>query len=188
MFRSLPFEPREVRVTEAVLERIYNAAHKGLKGDSLAIAAGLLPQEFKRLCQLDPIVEVAALKGRADSEMVHATQLHEASVAGDAKASLAILQHVHGWAAKHQVEHTTMVDVSIRTLLEERDAQIKGMIYEHDGRASVSNAANAQSGVLSVTTEVRDVGVPLGESGLETLQWAAPVAARSDAGDRSLFD
>jgi len=184
---SIPFTAREVRATEAVLDRVYAAAHKGMKGDSLALAAGLLPVEFRRLCELDPHVEMMALKGKADSELTHATKLHEASMMGDAKASLAILQHVHGWAAKQQIEHTTTVEVSIRTLLEEREAQIKGMVYEHDNRTSIGDATNAESRVLPVSVKVRNVGISLGESRPETLHWPEAVASGSDAGVGTVF-
>ena len=104
MFTSLPTEARQVRATEAVLDRLYAAAKAGLKGDSLAIAAGMLPTEFAQLCQLDKAAELAVLKGRADSEFEHATLLAEASRNGDAKASLAILQHIHGWQSKESAQ------------------------------------------------------------------------------------
>lgn len=106
MFKSLPFEPRQVRVTEARLEKIYLAASLGLKGDTLAVASGLHPTEFRQLQQLDPIVELAVLKGRADSELEHSGHLAQRSREGDAKASLAILQHQHGWTAKQDVNIT----------------------------------------------------------------------------------
>ena len=115
MFYSLPFEARKVEATEARLNRIYDAAKLGLKGDSLAMAAGMLPTEYRQLCQLDPIAEVAALKGKADGEIEASRQLHKAAAEGDAKASLAILQHVHGWVAKQAVQvevNQTMVTVS----------------------------------------------------------------------------
>jgi len=54
MFTSIPLTIREIKATEAVLERIYNAAYDGLKGDSLALAAGLHPTEYNRLLQFDP--------------------------------------------------------------------------------------------------------------------------------------
>ena len=47
--------------------------------------------------------DVAAQKGKADSEMRCAQRLNEASEQGDAKASLAILQHVHGWTARQEI-------------------------------------------------------------------------------------
>ena len=101
--KSLPLTVREVRATEATLERIYNAAYLGLKNDSLALAAGLLPLEFKRLKELDAVVEMAELKGRADAEQANSKVLHAAAEAGDAKAALEILKHNHGWVAKQAV-------------------------------------------------------------------------------------
>jgi hypothetical protein len=67
MFKSIPFTPRKVEATEARLQAIYDAAALGLKGDSLALAAGMLPTEFRQLCELDPAADMAMLKGRADS-------------------------------------------------------------------------------------------------------------------------
>ena len=42
-WHSIPHEPRKIEATEARLDAIYAAARKGLKGDTLALAAGLLP-------------------------------------------------------------------------------------------------------------------------------------------------
>ncbi len=39
--RTIPVEPRALRVTEARLDAIYEAAKAGLTGDSLAFAAGM---------------------------------------------------------------------------------------------------------------------------------------------------
>ena len=58
---SLPHAPRILRATEQRLDRIYDAARLGLKGDALALNAGMLPQEFRQLCEFDPR---AALAGR----------------------------------------------------------------------------------------------------------------------------
>ena len=57
MFKSIPFTPRKVEATEARLQAIYDAAALGLKGDSLALAAGMLPTEFRQLCELDPAAD-----------------------------------------------------------------------------------------------------------------------------------
>jgi len=95
---SFPYSPRELHVTEVRLTQIYEAAKLGLKGDKLALASGMLPSEYRQLCQLDPIVELAAMKGAADAEIEASTQLRDAARAGDSKAALAILQHSHGWA------------------------------------------------------------------------------------------
>lgn len=103
MFTSIPLTIREIKATEAVLERIYNAAYDGLKGDSLALAAGLHPTEYNRLLQFDPIAETAEKMGRADAERDMARVLIGAAKGGDHKAALEVLKHVHGWVAKQAV-------------------------------------------------------------------------------------
>jgi hypothetical protein len=80
MFKSIPFTPRKVEATEARLQAIYDAAALGLKGDSLALAAGMLPTEFRQLCELDPAADMAMLKGRADSEIEASAHLRERPV------------------------------------------------------------------------------------------------------------
>ena len=128
MFYSLPFEARKVEATEARLNRIYDAAKLGLKGDSLAMAAGMLPTEYRQLCQLDPIAEVAALKGKADGEIEASRQLHQAAAEGDAKASLAILQHVHGWVAKQAITIDVDQRISITAALAEAERRVMDVI------------------------------------------------------------
>lgn len=91
---------KEIRATEKLLDKLYDAAKLGLKGDSLALSAGIHPQQYKRLCEHDPQVELTVKKGKADAELEHARMLAQASLSGDAKATLAILQHVHGWENK----------------------------------------------------------------------------------------
>ena len=76
MFKSLPLTIREVRATEATLNRIYESAKLGLKGDSLALASGLMPQEYRRLVELDSLAALAEQKGRADGELEMSTELH----------------------------------------------------------------------------------------------------------------
>jgi hypothetical protein len=115
---SLSHEPRRLQATEARLEAIYRAARKGLRGESLALAAGLLPAEYRQLCQFDPIAEMAELKGRADGEMEISAVLHEAALAGDAKAALEILKHQHGWVAKQQISVDVEQRISIIGALE----------------------------------------------------------------------
>ncbi len=51
MFRDLPIRARELKASPEVLERIYDGARLGLKGDSLALAAGLLPEEAEAEAQ-----------------------------------------------------------------------------------------------------------------------------------------
>ena len=127
MFEPIPLRATPVRATQLRLERLYRAAFLGLKGDSLALSAGITPQEYRALAQMDSQVELAILKGRADGEMTHAQKLSEASMNGDAKASLAILQHVHGWTAKQEIEITAH-GPGIKELLAEREARMNAMI------------------------------------------------------------
>lgn len=124
MFYSLPYEARKVEATEARLNAIYDAARLGLKGDTLALAAGMLPTEYRQLCQLDPIAEIAAQKGRADGEIEASKQLHKAAAEGDAKASLAILQHVHGWVAKQAITIDVDQRISITAALAEAERRV----------------------------------------------------------------
>ena len=128
MFYSLPYEARKVEATEARLNAIYDAARLGLKGDTLALAAGMLPVEYRQLCQLDPIAEIAAQKGRADGEIEASKQLHKAAAEGDAKASLAILQNVHGWVAKQAITIDVDQRISITAALAEAERRVVDII------------------------------------------------------------
>ena len=123
-FTSFHFEPRELHATEARLQRIYDAAYLGLKGDSLAIAAGMTPAEYRRLCQFDPVAEMAELQGRADSEVANSRSLHNAAQIGDAKAALAILQHAHGWTARQEIAVDVFQKISITQALADANARV----------------------------------------------------------------
>lgn len=124
MFETLPYEPRQLRATEDRLARIYKAAKLGLKGDNLALAAGMLPKEYARLKQFDEIAEYAEMKGRAEGEMQMSHMLHEAAMQGDAKAALAILQNVHGWVAKQAISVDVNQQISITAALQEAQARV----------------------------------------------------------------
>jgi hypothetical protein len=117
-YHSLPYEPRRLEATEARLEAIYDAAKLGLKGDTLALAAGMLPVEYRRLREFDAAAEFAELKGRADSEYAVSKTLHDAAQAGDAKAALDILKHTHGWVAKQALDINVDQRISITQALE----------------------------------------------------------------------
>jgi len=88
MVHSIPFTPRKVQATESRLKAVYDAAKLGLKGDTLALAAGMLPTEYRQLTQLDPVVEMAAQKGKADGEIELSQILRNAALNGDAKMVL----------------------------------------------------------------------------------------------------
>jgi hypothetical protein len=123
-WHSIPHEPRKLTATEARLDAIYDAARRGLKGDTLALASGLLPTEYRQLCQFDPLAELAELKGRADGEMELSGLLHDAARGGDAKAALEILKHVHGWVAKQQISVDVEQRISITAALQEASSRV----------------------------------------------------------------
>ncbi len=127
-FHSLPYDPRPLTATEARLEAIYRAARTGLKGDSLALAAGMTPTEYRTLCQMDPIAEYAEQKGRADSELEMATVLSDAARAGDAKAALEVLRYAHGWAAKQAIEVSIDQKISITAALEQAQQRVIDLV------------------------------------------------------------
>ena len=124
MFVSIPFTPREVRATEARLRRIYEGARLGLKKERLALYAGMLPTELSQLRSLDPVVDIAEMKGRADAEAEAAAVMRESALLGDAKSALAILQHQHEWTAKQEIV-TTSYKVDIKSLLELREERLR---------------------------------------------------------------
>ena len=126
-FKSLPLTPREVKATESLLERLYNSAKLGLKGDALALNAGLLPIEFRRLCQLDPIADYAVQKGWADQEAAMAGVVQDAALAGDAKAAMDILKHRHDWVAKQQIQVDTTQQISIAVALEQANKRVESL-------------------------------------------------------------
>ena len=144
-FFSLPNAERvTIKATERRLEQVYAAAKQGLKGDSLAVAAGMLPIEFNRLKQMDPLVELAILKGRTDGEQEMATVLIAAAHQGDAKAALDVLKHVHGWSAAQQLNVSVQGQISITDALKQAERRVIEGVYtnvteilENDEKARV---------------------------------------------------
>lgn len=124
MFKSLPLTIRKIEATEARLNRIYDAAKLGLKGDSLALASGMLPTEYRQLCELDPLAKLAEQKGRADGEMAMSKVLHTAAQEGDAKAALEILKHQHDWVAKQQVQIEVNQQISVLDALRQAEQRV----------------------------------------------------------------
>jgi len=132
MFQSLPFTPRQVVATESRLQRIYDAAKLGLKGDTLALAAGMLPTEYRQLCQLDPVAEMAQAKGKADGEIEMSRILHKAANDGDSKAALEILKHQHGWVAKQAISVEVDQRISITQALQQAQTRVIEVIDAND--------------------------------------------------------
>lgn len=131
-WQTLPFEARKVKATESRLTAIYEAAKLGLKGDALALTAGLLPVEYRRLTQLDPVAEMAELKGRADGEAQLTQVLHAEAMNGDAKMALEILKHRHDWQAAQRVQIDVTQQISITEALQQAKQRVVGAIdVEH---------------------------------------------------------
>jgi hypothetical protein len=124
MFYSIPFTPRKVQATESRLKAVYDAAKLGLKGDTLALAAGMLPTEYRQLTQLDPVVEMAAQKGKADGEIEMANIIRNAALDGDAKMALEVLKHQHGWVAKQAISVEVDQRISITGALIEASKRL----------------------------------------------------------------
>ena len=146
---SLPLTTRELKATESRLQAIYDAAKVGLKGDTLALAAGMLPVEYRRLKELDPVAEMAELKGRADGERLASEQLHKAAAEGDSKAALEILKHAHGWVAKQQVQIDVAQQISITAALEQAQRRINDVV-------DLEDQSNARTALLSGTGTIVD--------------------------------
>ena len=148
-FYSLPFTPERPQATEARLEKIYEAAKYGLKGDSLALAAGLTPAQYRRLHEFDPLVEMAEMKGRAEGEYTAARTLHQAAADGDAKAALDILKHQHGWVAKQQIDVSIDQQISVIGALEKAQTRVIEGLYTDVTPAIEDNHTNAAADLLS---------------------------------------
>jgi len=170
MFESLPYEPREIKATERNLTLIYEAARKGLKGDSLALAAGMLPVEYRRLVQFDPIAEYAEIKGRADGEAEMAGVLRDAALAGDTKAAIDILKHVHKWTAPQSMQIQVEQRISILAALEEAQTRvIEGQVLDASadllsGRRTEADGDAVESDAQKRPACVRAPSLPLEEA------------------------
>lgn len=147
-FYSLPFTPERVEATEARLEAIYEAARYGLKGDSLALKAGLTPAQYRRLQEFDPLVEMAEMKGRADGEFNAAKTLYDAAAEGDASAALNILKHQHGWVAKQQIDVSVDQTISVIGALERAQTRVIEGLYTEAPAQLEDNHTNAAANLL----------------------------------------
>jgi len=149
-FLSFPYEPRKLQATEARLKAIMDAARLGLKGDRLAIAAGMMPTEYRQLCQFDPIVEYAELKARTEAEMSMSKVLHDAALEGDIKAATTILQNQHDWVAKQQINVEIDQRISINQALEMAQARVINALEMQDEAQDVSYTEVKQTEKLKI--------------------------------------
>ena len=155
-FQSLPLTARTLTATEARLQRIYDAAKLGLKGDALALTAGMLPTEYRRLCQMDPIAEMAELKGRADGEKELATVMMNAALAGDSKAALEVLKHRHAWVATQHIQMDVTQQISVLTALEQAQERVNALTVEDAIVTELPNRANGPAALTNQPKEAAD--------------------------------
>lgn len=155
-FQSLPLTARTLVATEARLQRIYDAAKLGLKGDALALASGMLPTEFRRLCQMDPIAEMAEQKGRADAEKELATVMMNAALAGDTKAALEVLKHRHAWVATQHIQMDVTQQISVLTALEQAQERVSALTVEDAIVTELPNRANGPAALTNQPKEAAD--------------------------------
>jgi hypothetical protein len=181
-WHTLPHEPRRLQATEARLDAIYWAARSGLKGDTLALAAGMRPSEYRQLCEFDALAEMAEQKGRADGEMEISGLLHDAARQGDAKAALEILKHAHGWTAKTAVDISIDQTISVKHALEMAQQRVLDGAFtvveqlEDADRASTNLFGPGRDG-----TDVAAVDARAEERSVEVRSLRLPVGAKGDA-------
>jgi hypothetical protein len=150
VYRSLPVVPRELKADEALLDALYEAARRGLEGDALALAAGMLPVEFRRLCQMDPLADLAVMKGRADAEMEMSGVVMGAARDGDAKMALEVLRHKYEWSAKQELSVDVRQQISITAALEaagRRVLEVSDVQCIQPGKPELSCDPGVQAGV-----------------------------------------
>jgi hypothetical protein len=94
------------------------------------------------------LAELAEQKGRADSEKEAALLLRDAARSGDAKATLAILQHTHGWVAKQAISVDIEQRISITAALEQAQKRVIDALDVSDLQAN-EQITNANDHLLS---------------------------------------
>jgi hypothetical protein len=152
---SFPLSIRELKATESRLQAVYDAAKLGLRGETLALAAGMLPQEFMTLSNFDPVVNMAAMKGKADGEREMAEILHNAARGGDAKAALEILKHQHGWVAKQAITIDVDQRISITSALAEAQKRVLEVIMDEAPKHLTSGEEYANARPSETTSRIR---------------------------------
>ena len=123
-FMGITRETRVLQAENALLERIYNAARVGLKGESLAFACNMLPEELTVLQQHDRLAKIAEQKGRADGEFASAKVIMDNIDAGNPEAALNMLRFAHGWASRQQIQIDTTEKISITLALQAADNRV----------------------------------------------------------------
>ena len=97
-FFSIEVKVDRIVATEEELGKIFDAAFKGITGDSLALASGFMPKAFAVLRESDENVANAISVGTAMNEMMLSTVANEKAIdERDLKALQFLLTHKHNW-------------------------------------------------------------------------------------------
>ena len=150
VYRSLPIVPRTLTADADMLDALYEAGKHGLEGDTLALAAGLLPAELRRLCQMDALADLAIMKGRTDAEMEMSGVVMNAARDGDAKMALEVLRHKFEWSARQDINVDVRQQISIVAALEaagRRVLEVSNVELLQSGKPELSYDAGLQAGI-----------------------------------------
>jgi hypothetical protein len=154
---SLNFTPRVVRATESRLQRIYEAARLGLSSNAIAHHVGMMPVEFRKLSELDPLVDAAIEQARADAEAEMSQVVYKAALGGDAKMALEFLKHKHDWVAKQQMQVDVTQQINIIAALEQANQRVDaGLVIDMetpDANDSVQRSRRDASNVGALVAQ-----------------------------------
>jgi hypothetical protein len=132
-FMGITRETRVLQADNGLLKRIYDAARVGLKGDALAYACNVLPEELGMLQQHDRLAKIAEQKGRADGEFASAKVIMDNIDAGNPEAALNMLRFAHGWASRQQIQIDTTEKISITLALQMADNRVNQLDTPKNG-------------------------------------------------------
>ena len=120
-FYTVQPEPRKrIEVPQLVIDKIYDAAYKGLRNDKLANACGFTAEELFFLRGANAFVDRAIRQAAADNEMDMGEVLINNAMAGDTKAAVAMLTHRHDWMpAKPADEGNQQLTITVVNALPE---------------------------------------------------------------------
>ena len=123
LFYSVDHKTDKITATQEDLDKIYDAAYRGLTGDALALYSGFMPIDFNRLCQFDSKAADMVLTARAANQADISGKLMKKGLdEGDTKALIEILKCLHGWKqARPEGESSN----EIRIIVENAEAHIK---------------------------------------------------------------
>lgn len=122
LFYSVDHKTDKIRATQEDLDRIYDAAYRGLTGDALALKSGFLPVDFNRLCQFDSKAAEMVLTAKAANQADISGKLMKKGLdEGDTKALIEILKCLHGWK---QARPDSESSNEIRIIVENAEPQI----------------------------------------------------------------